>query len=495
MNYSISVSVLLGSVLGGCALHSNRDPEATLANTYLDQVTATPDEDYSYSLVATHELGDQAVGYTLRLQSQSWRDPQEVSHPLWTHNLQIVRPQQVSSRTALLLISGGSRKERIPESIDDSLLSLARETGSVCVLLPNVPNQPLAIVDDDDPTGSKGRYEDDLIAQSWVRAIKENDPDWVAQTAMVRSAIAAMDTTQQFLGSDKGGSIEIDDFVVTGASKRGWTTWLTAAVDPRIRAIMPIVIDTFNLPQSMQHHWGAYGEWSPAIDDYTSRKLFESFENRRGDVIRNNVDPYLYRDRYTMPKFLLNSAGDQYFLPDSTAFYLDSLPGQTRLRYMPNTDHDLDFEDDKQPTGHQSALESLVGFYKAVENGHKLPDMTWTQAVEIDLPAKRAAGTSRQAHLSVRCDTRPNRLTLWQAHNPNGRDFRQSTIGNAWTSTTLYPSDYLRASGSVDIPETGFRAYFIEAIFPVEGQSELVTFTTPIFVIPDVLPFKDKPMK
>ncbi|MFG0246032.1 MAG: PhoPQ-activated protein PqaA family protein [Phycisphaerales bacterium JB052] len=462
--------------------------------SYLDRVTQSPDEDFSFGLAKTHDLGEQAVGYTLELHSQTWRSAEEVSHPLWTHNLQIVRPKQTASRTAMLLISGGSRKADSDGPLDDALLQLAEATGSVCVLLPNVPNQPLAILDSDDPEGIDGRYEDDLIAQSWLRAIDEQDPDWVVQTAMVKSAIAAMDATQQFL-ADQPDAIRIDDFVVTGASKRGWTTWLTAAVDSRIRAVMPIVIDTFNMPKSIRHHWGAYGDWSPAIADYTSRDLFQSFETRRGDVVRNNVDPYLYRDRYTMPKFLLNSAGDQYFLPDSTTFYLDQLPGETRLRYMPNTDHDLDFDGDDQPQGHQSAVESLVGFYKAVEHDRKIPKLTWTHAIEIDLPKKRARGTCRQSHLSIKCDTRPTRVTLWQAYNPDGRDFRQSSIGNAWVPTELAPTSDYRAAGSVDIPEKGFRAYFIEVILPVRGQEEPVTFTTPVFVVPDELPYKDKPIR
>ena len=57
-------------------------------------------------------------------------------------------------------------------------------------------------------------------------------------------------------------------FVVSGASKRGWTTWTTAAVDKRVVAIIPIVIDLLNVEPSFEHHWQAYGFWAPAIKDY-----------------------------------------------------------------------------------------------------------------------------------------------------------------------------------------------------------------------------------
>ena len=32
-------------------------------------------------------------------------------------------------------------------------------------------------------------------------------------------------------------------------------------------------------------------------------------------------DPYEYRQRLTMPKYIVNASGDQYFLPDNSQFY------------------------------------------------------------------------------------------------------------------------------------------------------------------------------
>ena len=47
------------------------------------------------------------------------------------------------------------------------------------------------------------------------------------------------------------GGQELTRWTVGGASKRGWTTWLVAAVDPeRINLACPIVLDALNLQVS-----------------------------------------------------------------------------------------------------------------------------------------------------------------------------------------------------------------------------------------------------
>ena len=48
---------------------------------------------------------------------------------------------------------------------------------------------------------------------------------------------------KEFTGTD----YRIDKFIVSGVSKRGWAAWLATIADQRIAAIIPIVIDIYNI--------------------------------------------------------------------------------------------------------------------------------------------------------------------------------------------------------------------------------------------------------
>lgn len=432
--------------------------------TPLDDYVAKPDPAYTYSLVKTidHPLGKIHI---LDMKSQTWRSEKEVNRTLWQHWVTVIVPNGVTADTALLWINGGGNRSTPPSGPDGMLTQIALQSKTVVIDLKTVPNQPLVF--SDDPT-AKERSEDEIIAYTFDKFVRTGDGSWPLLLPMVKSAVRAMDTVQDFIPKATDGKLKVNQFVVSGGSKRGWTTWLTAAVDKRVRAIAPCVIDVLNMDEQMRHHLAAYGFYSTAIEDYQDQDVFSKLDTPDGQKLISFVDPYEYRDRYTMPKFLLNSAGDQFFLPDSAQFYFKDLPGSKYLRYHANTDHGLDGSD---------ADKALLAWYAGILAGRELPQFSWEVAA--------------QGHMVVNAKTRPAEVTLWTATNPDARDFRLETIGKTWTSSPLTAKDGGVYDAQVKAPEKGWTAYFVELRFD-SGTPAPYRFSTEVRVVPDTLPHMDK---
>jgi PhoPQ-activated pathogenicity-related protein len=432
--------------------------------TALDRYVAVRDTNYSFRLVKTIQNSDY-TGYVLEMTSQSWLTTNEVDRTLWKHWLTIVMPPIVDSSKSLLFISGGGNGNTAPESVDSKLAAIARGTKTVVSELKMVPNQPLVFAGE-----SRGRSEDALIAYTWDKFLRTGDERWPARLPMTKSAVRAMDTVQTFCASAEGGRVKVDGFFVAGGSKRGWTTWTTAAVDKRVVGIAPLVIDMLNVEPSFRHHWEAYGFYAPAVGDYERMGLMEWNGTPEYRALMKIEEPYEYRDRLTMPKFIINSSGDQFFLPDSSQFYFNDLPGVKYLRYVPNTDHSLRNSD---------AWETLLVCYQAVLYNAPLPRFSWT----------------RQKDGSIRVQTmdRPSAVKLWQATNPNARDFRLQTLGPVWQSTPLTDEGHGVFIGKVEPPAKGWTACFVELSFPASYGRLPFKFTTQVSVVPDVVPYKFKP--
>jgi PhoPQ-activated pathogenicity-related protein len=364
-----------------------------------------------------------------------------------------------------LFIGGGSNRDKLPEKASQRTIDLATYTGTVVAELGMVPNQPLYFTDSKD----EGRSEDNLIAYTRVKYIATRDPNWLVRLAMVKSGVRAMDAMQEFLASEAGGKLKVDKVAVAGGSKRGWTTWLVGVVDPRVVAIVPIVIDALNSEVITRHHFEAYGFFSPALKDYVRHGLFPGkVGTPEYREILQIEDPYNYRDRprLKMPKFIINASGDQFFLPDNSQFYYNELPEEKYLRYVPNAKHNLEGSD---------ARESLAAFYQSVLDGTPRPKFSWK---------KESDGSLR-----VTVKDKPAQVNLWQATNPNARDFRVDTIGKAYTSTSLAAQSDGTYVTNVSKPANGFTAFFVELVYPT-GKKYPFKFTTEVSVVPDILPFK-----
>lgn len=433
------------------------------ARTALDDYVSAPDPSYKYEVV-NKVVGSGYTTFIVDMTSQTWRSAAEVDRPVWRHWMIIVKPDEVTNSKSLLYISGGNNNSSAPKDADAQIIQIAKTTKSVVTELRMIPNQPLVFADDKKP-----RVEDEMIAYTWDKFLKTGDTLWPARLPMTKAAVRAMDTVTSLLGSAAGGNTRIDGFVVAGGSKRGWTTWTTAVVDKRVVAIVPLVIDLLNVVPSFQHHLAVYGYYAPAINDYEELGIMKWQDTPQYKALMKIEEPYEYRSRLTMPKFMINATGDQFFVPDSWQFYYNDLPGVKYLRYVPNAEHSLRGSD---------AWFSLLANYNAVITNSPLPKFDW----KID-----ASGT-----ITVETKDKPTEVKLWQATNPGARDFRVTSIGLKWKSSPLAPVSEGKYVARVAPPKRGFTAYMVELTFPSGLMMAPFKFTTGVKVIPDIEPAKDE---
>ena len=172
-----------------------------------------------------------------------------------------------------------------------------------------------------------------------------------------------------------------------------------------------------------------------------------------------------------MPKLLVNASGDEFFLPTSSQFYFEQLPGEKYLRYVPNADHSLSGSD---------ALETVLAFYASVLNDIPRPKFSWEFKEDGDI--------------TVSSESSVEEVKLWSAVNPKARDFRKETIGDSWQAITLDKFGNGFYKGNPGVPSDGWKAYFIELSYPTPFGIPL-KLTTPVRVLPDTLPFGYEPPK
>jgi len=275
---------------------------------------------------------------------------------------------------------------------------LAETLQSPVGVLRQVPFQPLW-----------DRREDALIAYTFDRYLATGEADWPLLLPMVKSAVRGMDAIQTV--ARERWQIPIDNFTVCGASKRGWTSWLTAAVDTRIAAVAPMVIDVLNMQAQMDHQKATWGTLSEEIRDYADLDIPARLRSDpRGAELLSIVDPYGFRSRLTQPKLILLATNDHYWPLDSLGLYWSGLPEPKRVLYFPNQGHSV------------TDFDTLIGTISAVHRysarHEPLPSVSW-----------KFTERSRELVLDAQSDRKALRVRQWSAHSPT-RDFRPAV----WTA-------------------------------------------------------------
>ncbi|QDT65253.1 PhoPQ-activated pathogenicity-related family protein [Calycomorphotria hydatis] len=415
--------------------------EAVSPPSELQDYVNKPEDVFKWEMVEK-SAGLLGTTWQLSLDSQQWQ-----GHT-WTHMLEVFESRGCTQRSKVLLLVVGGRTGKSPKYDRSIGLALSLACNAPVAVVHQVPNQPLL-----------GEWvEDDLIAETWLKYLETGDQNWPLLFPMVKSAVKAMDAVQEF--SLSIWKQEVEGFVITGASKRGWTSWLTAAIDDRVIATAPIVIDMLNLSVQMDHQLDCWDDFSPSINAYTSRGLVSKPDGRpeqpKTIKLKQMMDPYTYRKNIEIPKLIVVGTNDPFWVVDSANLYWDGLVGPKYIRQVPNAGHSL-------KEGKLEAIQTVAMFVRQIIANETLPSLKWNYEDQ-----------DGEVALTMSSDPLPLSVKLWKATSPK-RDFRNAK----WTSekVALIDAEY-RAKAPT--PDTGHIAVYGEFQFARMGIP--YSLTTLVFV-------------
>jgi PhoPQ-activated pathogenicity-related protein len=461
------------------------------------------DGSYKYEYLPKESLHtDKYDIKTYLLHSQSWpiEENSEIPTTIWKHKLVLYVPHQVSYSQALLYVGGGyNNNDEGKETFDKpkenlDYVNIALTNKAPVILLEDVPNQFLFI-------NGQPKKEDQIIAFTYKKVM--GDPIKNAYLAghlpMAKSIVKAMDAAQEILP-------EITNFVLTGMSKRGWAVWLAAIEDERVSAIVPIVIDILNTQRSIRHICDSYnGDCPMALRDYKAEGIPELINSDAFADLMKIEDPlnYLYSGntkytkRFLIPKYIINASGDDFFVPDSSKFYYQQLPGDNYIRYLPNAMHYLAGNPISNALNNNGKISDAVNsYFYFVLNKTELPKVSWNLS---------------EKNISVTSSVKPLSAKLWTAHNEEARDFRFVNQHDYWHlklkgikaiisnyvdisfCDTCYKSqevkftceDNVTCQINAEIPQhdKGWQASFVELHYNIAGKEFVIT--TEVGITPD----------
>jgi PhoPQ-activated pathogenicity-related protein len=439
----LTCAVVVGAVLGCALAWATTSNTATATSGALASYVARPDKSLAWQEVDSGTVGNVQYAEYL-LTSQTWRGIQ------WKHQLFVLKPANMvrDERHGLLFVHGGRWKpeyegERGRTQLPSEALLFARLAESIGAPVGVLRQVPFAPMFD--------RTEDALIAYTFDQYLKTGESDWPLLLPMVKSTVRAMDAMQSIVRERWGASIE--QFTVSGASKRGWTAWLTAAVDKRVMAVAPMVIDVLNMRAQMDLQRETWGEVSDEIRDYAALNLPERLKTERGRELLAMVDPFSYRKQLTRPKLILLSTNDRYWPLDALKLYWSELPAPKHVLYVPNQGHGL--RDADRVIGGVSAVHRYAAASKP------MPETAWT-----------FASTAGELKIQVRADREARKVLVWSAQSPT-QDFREAH----WTARqcSKEADGYACSAGR---GTDGYTAVFAETSFQDEGKLPFSTTTT-----------------
>jgi PhoPQ-activated pathogenicity-related protein len=203
-----------------------------------------------------------------------------------------------------------------------------------------------------------------------------------------------------------------------------------------------------------------FNGYSEQIQDYVDLEIPQTVNSEKGAAITTMVDPYSYRKKLTMPKMIFMGTNDEYWTVDAIKHYIDSIPGENYIHYVPNVGHDLG---DKQ-----QALAALSAFFGNTISKKPYPYSDWDISYSdkgIVLKVKASSELLVGA-------------SLWSADSDD-TDFRD----NKWSGQEI-PLKKKKPEVVISkpvYPATGYRAFYLDLKYKDPNGGEY-TESTRMFV-------------
>jgi len=462
------------------------------------------------------------TGHVLNVTSQKWLDESRaytvqggIRTSLWSHQVMVIVPKNLKIRNKAVIYNTGGCNENpgVPKATDEEPLAMnevSEQVGVITVALFQIPNCHMHYPSD--PSG-RGRSEDAMLAWAWNQFIETGDPEWLPRLPMAKAVMKAMQAVQEYTTQE--GIAEIDGWAVSGASKRGWTTWMVGAASshctwcPKVEAIAPIVPIVPNLREGVHHMWQAYGGFTFAFNDYTDVNFTTLIDSDEVKELFKIVDPMSYISRLEkLPKMVICSSDDEFMMMEWTNNWFEdfSQKGEMNLWIGDNVEHSM-------ATGIVGLLRTLGNYANSVFLGgtrpkfsHKLDKVNGEITVTIPEGQEHGKVVFRHAHTL----SHKQRDFRWfamatedEAGNKTCVTPRVGPIGLLgsdvcvqpilWTGTTLNETSPGSRTyvAKIQKPLIGWTGAFVEVYFPSDtGLKTPYQFTTPGMVWPQTLPFE-----
>ena len=520
-----------------CYVPIEFDNKISLGDNALDTYVKSVDPTTGYKFLTDQTWsGTGYKTFVLNFTSQSWQGFDVRENPVWFHELLITVPTDattgqisISETGATLptlvyleggdydgLTSGDYHAPRYSPGVLNSQKN-AKSWGQAVAVLRQVP--PSFAVNNLD--------EGALMSMGQKMFLETNNTKYLAEFPVTKSVSESFKVIDNFLvsqGVSRNDNGNINKFALSGASKRGHFSYLSAAVEyEKVTHLFPVSFDYIRMNKWLHNQQRGLGGYSFAWGFLYD--VFAYIDTEINDLMLKYIDPWCYRSRYAEQSMTIShylGTSDVMMLMGDTELWFaelrylydqqepsdqESLASSNKLflSFLANADHGANGSEGQEQVI-QPSITSLI-------TKDILPRYRWWRGIEQDQDDGQYYG-----YIILEVDRQPDNLEIFEAESTSPRrDWRTDAIGKnnrpekqniVWGNndkervvriTSLHDSNYpfaykgryLAPSGIEDKEDLStFKAFYINLSFTDSKGNSLILTTEPN-IAPRYHPFPD----